>query len=143
MKYFKFIYIFLLTFYSCDFSFSASLRNETDQNIEITITYDKKLLDSLYQGRDYSKFVPAFTTMPSTYNKSYDSSNKSIIFTLPPNGTVQIEHGPTGYSIDKPDLGLIKNLKIITNNREINYPANSLDKAFSKVRRNEFELLIK
>ena len=143
MKYYRLTYIFLLALYACDFSFGARIRNETDQSIEVAITYDKQVLDSVYQGRDYSRFVPEFTTMPASYNKYYDSANQRIVFTLPPHEAVLVDHGPTGYSVDKPDLGLFYSIKIRSSNREITYPAKSLDTLFRKVRRNEFELLVK
>lgn len=143
MKILVLLFMVIFTFSSCDYGYNAIIRNTTKDSVEVIMTFDRRHLDSVYEGRSYTKYLPEFEHTPPSFKKNYDSVNLQLMITVPPQEMLQIDHGLTGYNVSRaPNLVIYSSIRIRYNSKDITYPKRLLDSVFAKTSMNHFELKI-
>lgn len=137
------VFVVVVSLISCDYSFNAIIVNNTKESVEVTMTFDKKYLDSVYEGRSYAKFLPEFEQTPPSFKKYYDSVNLRLTITIPSHGKLQVDHGLSGYNVSKAlNLVVYKSIRIKYGSKDSTFPKRLLDSIFVRTSRNHFELKI-
>lgn len=131
----------LLLLNSCDFVYYARIRNGLNENIDVTIQYNKRKYDSVYNGVNYYKLVPDFENNRHLKLIKYDSVLLQITYEVPPNGVMLVEHSITGWNGD-PDFNYIDEIRVHNKLMEQSYLNKELHKAFKKIKNYEFVLTI-
>lgn len=137
------VFIIIFTLSSCDYSFNAIIANNTKESVEVTMTFDRKYLDSVYGHKNYARFLPEFEETPPSFKKHYDSINLQLTITIPPHENLQVDHGLSGYNVSRAlNLVVYNSIRIKYGNKDITFPKRLLDSVFVKTSRNHFELKI-
>lgn len=131
----------ILLFNACDFVYYARIQNELNESIEVTVKYNKRKYDSVFNGVNYYKMVPDFEDNHDLKLIKYDSVLLQITYEVPPNGVMQIEHSVTGWN-GYPDFYYIDEIRIHNKLMEQSILKNDFRKAFKKIKNYEFVLTI-
>lgn len=127
---------------SCDFVYHARIQNDSNEIIEVTVSYNKRKYDSVYKEVNYYQMVPSFENNRHLVLKKYDSVKLQITYEVPPKAIMQIQHSITGWD-GRPDFYYIDEIHIHTRFMEQTIPKTELESSFKKMKSYEYVLTIR
>jgi len=129
MKSIRYLYVisFLNIFYSCDPGYFLEIRNNTSEDIEIKVGFDKEYLNNEWQGNSYMDYIrtyPKWKNMPPAID--FDTVNLVKTYVVKSEESFMMCRGISTY----PDIELIKFLLILDSDSTYIENKEQLKKAF-------------
>ncbi len=135
--------LFLIPSCAMDYSSSSHIVNSSDQNINVSIIYDREKLDSLYNYRkgDYIKYLRRLNEESGVAFK-FDSLKLTSDYILPINKSLRVDYTFGGSGVT-PNHSIIKEITVKSNDKTTVYNHLSLDTAFKRINNATWELTIR
>jgi len=108
----------------------------------ISITYNRKILDRVYDGRPYFAYLQSISTDSNVQPVKFDSIQLRADYVIPVNGKLTVEHGMGGRN-EAANFMLIQEIAVRKGSSTIFYKHNMLDTSFKKTKIGEWQLEIK
>jgi len=126
-----------------DYICSAEIVNNSHQTINVSVKYDRGKLDSLYEYKS-EKYLKHFQYINEASGLSviFDTVNLISNFIIPAGKKLEVSHTPGGWGVT-PDYSLLKEIRILWNNKITLYNNQSFDTAFKRKERGLWELVIR
>lgn len=111
--------IFILTaLTSCEYHHESLLQNQTGQEINLIIQFDKKTFENDWGGRPYIPFLKQYGISSEVKLERFDSVNLISHYKIEDNGVFSIEQGVGGKK-EKPRYEIFKTFKVIFKNDSV------------------------
>ena len=122
-----------LSVHACviDTVYNCKIKNNSPNNIEVKIFFDKTFLDSIYNGQKYKYISFLKETIGQDSGVSminFDSLNLTVSYKILPRTIFTLEHGMSG-----PDYAFYKNIIIIGKDTVEFHNKQEIDESFKKI----------
>jgi len=101
----------LVTLTGCEYHKESILQNQTGQEIDLIIHFNKKRLEDTWGGRPYIPFIQQYGDGPGVTLEKFDSVNLVSHYKIEDNGSFEIDQG-IGGKRHKPSFNELITFKV-------------------------------